>query len=86
MAGRRFAAFTNQEEAAAGLTGVVPFLLESRLTQQGGLHQGGPMWQPLAVVDGRLVTGQNPASSLAVAEATLAALSTPGGNDVGGRS
>ena len=74
VAGRRFAAFTNEEEAAVELTHVVPFLLATKLSEEGGHHVKGPMWEPLVVVDGRLVTGQNPGSSKKVAEATLGAL------------
>ncbi|WP_229075505.1 type 1 glutamine amidotransferase domain-containing protein [Actinoplanes sp. DH11] len=74
VAGKRIAAFTNSEEAAVGLTDVVPFLLQSRLEEQGGKHSGVEDWQPHVVTDGRLVTGQNPASSAGVAEAVLAVL------------
>jgi putative intracellular protease/amidase len=74
VAGRRVSAFTDEEETAVGLAGVVPFLLESKLKELGGQYQRGPMWARFAVTDGRLVTGQNPASSLAVAEQVLAAL------------
>jgi putative intracellular protease/amidase len=72
--GHRFAAFSNEEEKAAGLTEVVPFLLESRLEEQGGRYERGPIWKPFAVRDGKLITGQNPASSRKVAEELLAAL------------
>jgi putative intracellular protease/amidase len=61
------AAFSNSEEAAAGLTDKVPFLLETRLRGLGATYESGPDFQPFAVRDGRLVTGQNPASSEAVA-------------------
>jgi len=72
--GKRVAAFTNAEEAAVGLSGVVPFPLESKLKERGALHHAAPMWSPFAIRDGNLVTGQNPASSVAVARATLEAL------------
>ncbi|HET8817047.1 MAG TPA: type 1 glutamine amidotransferase domain-containing protein [Pseudidiomarina sp.] len=65
--GRKVSGFTNSEEEAVGLTTVVPFLLENRLRDLGGDYQKVADWQPLAVVDGRLITGQNPASSEAVA-------------------
>lgn len=68
------AAFTNAEEAAAGLVGVVPFLLQTRLEELGAKHTGGPDFQAHVVTDGRLVTGQNPASATGVARAVLAAL------------
>ena len=63
VAGRRVAGFSNEEEKAAELDQIVPFLLESRLTELGARYERGPMWKPFVVRDGRLVTGQNPASS-----------------------
>jgi putative intracellular protease/amidase len=74
VSGHRFAAFSNEEEEAAGLTTIMPFLLESTLRDQGGNYERGPIWKPFAVRDGRLVTGQNPASSKVAAEETLAAI------------
>jgi putative intracellular protease/amidase len=74
VAGKRVASFTDAEEAAIGLEKIVPFALESTLKQRGAVHQAGPLWKPLAVRDGKLITGQNPASSVAVAKATLEAL------------
>jgi putative intracellular protease/amidase len=74
VAGKRIAAFTDSEENAVGLTEVVPFLLQSRLEELGAKHTGAPDWQPHVVTDGRLVTGQNPASSTGVAEAVVAVL------------
>lgn len=61
--GRRVSGFTNTEEEAVGLGEVVPFLLEDRLRELGGLYEKGSDWQPFAVRDGNLVTGQNPMSS-----------------------
>jgi putative intracellular protease/amidase len=72
--GRQVTGFSNSEEAAVQLTDVVPFLVEDELTQLGGLYSRGPDWQPHVVCDGLLVTGQNPASSVGVAEALLARL------------
>src|SRR5687767_10225657 len=66
--GRRVAGFSNEEEEAVKLTNVVPYALESKLVELGGLYERGPSWQPFAVRDGRLVTGQNPRSSAAVAK------------------
>jgi putative intracellular protease/amidase len=77
VAGRRVAAFTNREERAAGLAGVVPFLLETRLRELGARFEGGADFQPFAIADGNLVTGQNPASSTRVAELALAAARQP---------
>ncbi len=74
VAGRKVSAFTNSEEEAAGLTHAVPFLLETRIRDLGALYERGPDFQPHAVRDGRLITGQNPASSTRVAELVLEAI------------
>jgi len=71
LKGRRVTGFTNGEEEAVQLTKVVPFLVEDELKRVGGLYEKAPDWQSFAVVDGRLVTGQNPASSTAAAQALL---------------
>jgi putative intracellular protease/amidase len=68
VAGKRVAAFTNQEEAAVGLAGVVPFLLADALVARGAQHVPAPNFTEQVIADGRLVTGQNPASARAVAE------------------
>ncbi|MFH6961258.1 type 1 glutamine amidotransferase domain-containing protein [Flavobacterium plurextorum] len=65
--GKKVTGFTNDEEEAVGLTKVVPFLLEDALSSNGGIFSKGPNWQPYAVEDGLLITGQNPASSKLVA-------------------
>jgi len=65
--GKKVTGFTNEEEEAVGLTKVVPFLLEDALIHNGGNFSKGPNWQPYAVEDGLLITGQNPASSKLVA-------------------
>jgi putative intracellular protease/amidase len=72
--GRRVNGFTNSEEEGVGLAEVVPFLLEDRLKELGGRFERGPDWQPYAVRDGNLITGQNPQSSSLVAQHVLAAL------------
>ena len=72
--GLRVAGFSDEEEEAVNLTAVVLFALESKLRELGGKYERGPMWAPFVVRDGRLVTGQNPASSVAVARETLTAL------------
>ena len=74
VGGRRVSAFTNTEEEAVGLTKVVPFLLEDRLKELGGRFERGPDWQPFAIQDGNLITGQNPQSSELVARHVLTAL------------
>jgi putative intracellular protease/amidase len=72
--GKRVSAFTNEEEAAVGLTHVVPFLLEDELKRLGAVFEKGPTWQSFAVVDGRLITGQNPNSSTAAAQKLIGVL------------
>lgn len=74
VAGRRVSAFTNAEEAVVGLADTVPFALESRLRELGAHYVSGPDFLPHAVRDGRLITGQNPASSEAAARLVLEAL------------
>jgi len=69
--GKQVTGFTNTEEDAVGLTQVVPFLVEDMLKQNGGNYSKGPDWQPYVLTDGKLVTGQNPASSEQGAEALL---------------
>lgn len=71
---RAVTGFTNTEEEVAGLTQVVPFLVEDMLTQQGGRYSKVADWQPHVVTDGLLITGQNPASSEPAAKAMLAML------------
>jgi len=73
--GKRVTGFTNGEEEAVHLTKVVPFLVEDELKRLGGLYEKVEDWKPFVVTDGRLVTGQNPASSTAGAEALLKLLS-----------
>ena len=63
VSGKHIAAFTDDEERAVNLQDVVPFLLATKLQQRGAIHSSAPNWQPKVVVDGRLVTGQNPASA-----------------------
>jgi putative intracellular protease/amidase len=74
VAGKRVTGFANSEEAAVGLTGVVPFLVEDALTEAGGLYSKGPDWASYVRTDGTLVTGQNPASSKETAEALVGLL------------
>jgi len=69
--GKRVTGFANSEEEAVHLTKVVPFLVEDELKRLGGRFEKAPDWQSFVVTDGRLVTGQNPASSKAGAEALL---------------
>ena len=71
---KKVTGFTNGEEAAVQLTDIVPFLVEDMLKANGGIYSKGNDWIPHSVVDGNLITGQNPASSELVAEAVLAGL------------
>lgn len=69
VAGRNVSAFTDSEECAVGLDATVPFLLASTLAQRGARHHAAPDWAAQVVTDGRLVTGQNPASASGVGAA-----------------
>ena len=69
--GKKVTGFSNSEEEAVGLTKVVPFLLEDALQSNGASYSKIADWQPYAVEDGLLITGQNPASSKLVAEKLL---------------
>lgn len=72
--GKRVTGFTNSEEEAVQLTKVVPFLVEDELKRLGGLYEKAADWTSFSITDGRLVTGQNPASSKAGAQALLTLL------------
>lgn len=72
--GRRVTGFTNGEEADVELTDVVPFLIEDEFTRLGGQYSKVANWAPYVVEDGKLITGQNPASSEGVAAAIIAQL------------
>lgn len=76
VSGRRVTGFSDSEERAAGLDEAVPFLLETRLRELGGRYESVADFQPFAIADGRLVTGQNPASSALTARLTLEALNS----------
>lgn len=73
VAGKRVAGFTNDEEAAVGLTEIVPFLLADELTARGATHIAAANFTENVVADGRLVTGQNPQSAAGVARAAVVA-------------
>jgi len=68
---KRVTGFTNEEEEEVQLTKVVPFLVEDELKRLGATFEKVPNWQPFSIVDGRLITGQNPASSTSAAHALL---------------
>lgn len=74
VAGKRVTAFTNGEEEEVQSTHVVPFLLASKLNERGAHHQNTPNWTNNVVVDGRLITGQNPQSAASLGEILCAAL------------
>ena len=69
--GKEVTGFANSEEAAVGLTNVVPFLVEDALKANGGKYSKAADWADYAVADGNLITGQNPASSESTARALL---------------
>lgn len=69
--GKKVTGFTNEEEEAVQLTKVVPFLVEEMLKENGGEYSKVANWQPYAIKDGLLITGQNPASSELVADKLL---------------
>ena len=68
VSGKKVAAFTNEEEEELKLTHVIPFLLQDKLIERGAQHIYGKPWKENVVVDGRLITGQNPASATKFAE------------------
>lgn len=74
VSGKTVTGFTNTEEEAVGLTDVVPFLVEDMLKANGGDYQKGDDWASFVVIDGKLVTGQNPASSEEAAHKLLGLL------------
>lgn len=69
--GKHVTGFTNGEEEEVQLTKVVPFLVEDELLRLGAVFEKVANWKPFSIVDGRLVTGQNPASSTSAAQALL---------------
>ena len=71
VTGKAVTGFANGEEAAMHLTNVVPFLVEDELLRLGATFEKRANWQPFFVIDGRLITGQNPASSTSTAQALL---------------
>ena len=74
VSGKTVTGFSNTEEDAVGLTDIVPFLVEDMLESNGGDYQKGDDWASFVVTDGKLVTGQNPASSELAAHKLLALL------------
>lgn len=72
--GKSLTGFSNTEEDAVQLSGVVPFMLEDELKAKGANYSKADDWHPYAITDGNLITGQNPASSDSVARAVLEAI------------
>lgn len=73
--GRRVTCFSNDEEEQVKLTDQIPFLVETRLKEHGGIYEkNSTAWQPWVSVDGQLITGANPASGHALGEALVKAL------------
>ncbi len=66
--GKKVNSFTNDEEHAVSLQDVVPFMLETELTNRGGIFEKSDLWQSHVAVDGNLITGQNPASAIGCAQ------------------
>lgn len=77
LRGKAVTGFSDSEERAAGLTDVVPFLVEDMLKEAGGIYTSAGDWESHVVTSGNLVTGQNPASSAAAAKAVLQQLQQP---------
>ncbi|KAF5363298.1 hypothetical protein D9756_000676 [Leucocoprinus leucothites] len=74
FAGRKVAGFSNTEEEAVGGVKWVPWLLEDKIKELGGAYERGKDWEPYVVVDGKLITGQNPSSAEPLAKKLLEAL------------
>lgn len=74
IAGRRLTAFTNAEEVARQYDTLIPFALQTALLAEGAVFEEAPVFQNRVVVDGRLITGQNPASAHAFGQAVAAAV------------
>ncbi len=72
--GKNVNSFTDEEEKAAGMGDIVPFLLETQIKERGGIFEKSGIQEAHVVTDGRLITGQNPASATGVGEAIVAAL------------
>lgn len=72
--GRKVAGFSNSEENAVGLSASMPVLLEDRLKERGAAYEQAEDWQAKTIVDGQVITGQNPASAAGVGEAIAKAI------------
>jgi len=75
--GKKVTGFSNAEEEEAKLTSIMPFLLEDELTKRGGVYsKAAKLWESHVVSDGRLITGQNPASGRKFGEEVIKAINT----------
>ncbi|MBL4670491.1 MAG: type 1 glutamine amidotransferase domain-containing protein [Flavobacteriales bacterium] len=74
--GKKVTGFTNSEEAAVGLTDIVPFLIEDMLKQNGAIYKKGADWSSFAISDGLLISGQNPQSAGLVAKKLIEKIKT----------
>jgi putative intracellular protease/amidase len=74
FAGRTLTSFTDEEERQGGLGENTPYFVEGRLREKGAVLKTGAAWSDTVVVDGNLITGQNPQSSASAAAAVLTAL------------
>ena len=74
--GKHVTGFTNGEEEAVQLTNIVPFLVEDELLGLGAIYEKVRNWEPFSIADGRLITGQNPASSTSAAQTLLSYFAT----------
>ena len=72
--GKKFDCFTNEEEKENGTVPYMPYLLQSELTEKGGIFEGATPWTDHVVEDNRVITGQNPMSALSVGKTILKAL------------
>lgn len=72
--GKNFDCFTNEEEILNGTQNVVPFMLQTALQEKGGIFKGEKPWSDCVIVDGRLITGQNPQSALTLGKKLVEAL------------
>ena len=74
MKNKKVTGFTDSEESAVHLEKVVPFLLEDRMKELGGKFEKAENFKPFVVTDGKLITGQNPASSFVAAQKVIKVL------------
>jgi putative intracellular protease/amidase len=69
--GKQVTSFTNNEEDEVNMSAKMPFMLESKLKEQGALFNAKGNWEDNVVVDGKLITGQNPSASKSIADAII---------------